>query len=453
MSTKSTLKTIERGVRVASKSQSTNNLSIRTRTSSGHRSSSPIEHVRQQLTAFADHSHLEKSELSKLNDRMSAYVNRVRMLENENKSLLREIDDTQAHWGDDTHKVREEYEQSLFDVRGKIDDVANMKTIADVRNKRAQYENLEFQRRAEDTHRATGNDKTKIGNLERELDQCRDSKELLAKSLQDMYSDLDKYRANRDNTWSNLVDLLDKLDDELYRRIAVEYNNQTLREHIEFVKQINEKELVEMSQLSNALPFNDQIEFYKDQLKRVIMNIRNDYEQLNLDQQHEMEEWMRIKTEEVANKAKERDPMHELEMNIQMENIEQLRDTYELNSKELEDLKRQNESMSKRLHSMEEHVEVERSNINLIIEKQNEEIKTISDGLDNLVEDYNHINAHKASLEYEMQVYKRLLDSQLDRFSAVPEPVKVVEKDANETIVSSNAFGGKVQNKKEKKAR
>lgn len=146
-----------------------------------------------------------------------------------------------AHWGEGTRKIKEQYEQTLFDLRSRIDDVANCKTVAEVRNKRAQYELGEFQKRCDDTVRVIDNDKTKIKNLEREICALRENRDLLNKSLKDQLADLDKYRLNRDETWSNLVDLLDRLDDELFRRISVEYNNQTLREHIEFLKQIHEK--------------------------------------------------------------------------------------------------------------------------------------------------------------------------------------------------------------------
>lgn len=94
---RSTVRTIERGVRCGPKSQSQNNLTITARSSSGHRSSSPaIDHVKQQLCAFIDHSQLEKNELSKLNDRMSSYVNRVKCLECENQKLMCNISDVQV---------------------------------------------------------------------------------------------------------------------------------------------------------------------------------------------------------------------------------------------------------------------------------------------------------------------------------------------------------------------
>lgn len=465
METRTTIRTIERGVRVA---KSTASSKERSHSRNSARSSSPIEHVKQQLQSFVDHSHLEKNEMHKLNDRMSTYLNRVKALEGENTKLMRDIGDLQCHWGDETRNVREHYEQSLFDLRTRIDDAANLKTVADVRHKRAQYENCELQKRLDDTARYHENEKTKIKNLERELVQLRENNENMKKAVGDEIREIEKNRQMRDDTWANLVDLLDKLDDELFRRIAVEYNNQTLREHIEFVKQVNEREIAEMAQLGEALPFNDQIEFYKDQLKRVIANIRKDYEQLHMEQTREMEEWMRIKTEELAAKARERDPMHDLELGIQLENMGHLRETFDLNLREMDDLRRQHEIMSKRLQAIEEHVEIERAHIAETLNNQDVECKKLNEEIAHLMDDTNHINANKATLEYEMQVYKRLLDSQLNSLAAhqdrvVPAPAAVavttttttqqrcLQIDNQTSICSSNAFGGKVQNKKEKK--
>lgn len=434
---RTTTRTIERGVRIASKS----------------RSGSPCEHVKQQLHAFVDYSNCEKQELGKLNDKMTNYVGRVKMLESENNKLLGAIADMQAGWGEASRQVREQFEQSLFDMRGRIDDVAHLKTIADVRHKRAVYENGEYQKQLEDNYRVSDAHAGKIKNLERELVQLNDSHDNLKQAVAAEIKDIERFKANRDDTWAGLVELLDRLDDELFRRIGVEYNNQTLREHIEFVKQINERELNEMAQLSTALPFNEQIEFYKDQLKRVISNIRKDYEQLHMDQTREMEEWMKMKKEELANMYNEKDPLHDMEMNMHLENMETLRDAYDANIKEIEDLKRNHNLMAGRLQQVEEHVDMERAHVNDTLEAQNCEVKRLNEELNALTNDYNHINVNKATLEYEINVYKRLLDSQLDRFSKQPEPVQIVmpKPVAAETLVTNESFGGKVQNKKEKK--
>lgn len=438
MSLTRTTRTIERGVRVISKS----------------RSGSPCEHVKQQLHAFVDYSNCEKQELGKLNDKMGTYVGRVKMLEVENNKLMGAIHDMQASWGDASRAVREQFEQSLFDMRGRIDDVAHLKTIADVRHKRAVYENGEYQKQLEDNQRVSEHHAEKIKGLERELVQLNDSHDNLKQAVAAEIKDIERFKANRDDTWAGLVELLDRLDDELFRRIGVEYNNQTLREHIEFVKQINERELNEMAQLSTALPFNEQIEFYKDQLKRVISNIRKDYEQLHMDQTREMEEWMKMKKEELAQMYNEKDPLHDLEMNMHLENIETLRDNYDANIKEIEDLKRNHNLMAARLQQVEEHVDMERAQVNDTLEAQNQEVRRLNEELGALTNDYNHINVNKATLEYEINVYKRLLDSQLNGLiKSMPEPVTVVAPKpvTAETLVTNESFGGKVQNKKEKK--
>lgn len=162
---------------------------------------------------------------------------------------------------------------------------------------------------------------------------------------------------------------------------------------------------------------------------------------------------MKMKKEELASMYNEKDPLHDMEMNMHLENIEQLRDSYDANAKEIEDLKRNHEAMAKRLQSVEEHVDMERAHVNETLEVQQNEVKRLNEELMALTNDYNHINVNKATLEYEINVYKRLLDSQLDRFGKAPVEVVVAvpREKPTETIVTSDSFGGKVQNKKEKK--
>jgi len=115
-----------------------------------------------------------------------------------------------------------------------------MKALADVRNKRSQFETSEFQHRAEDTNKQLESGHNKIKNMEREIAQLRDTKDTYKSLVTDQLLEIEKNKLARDETWTSLVELLDKLDDESYKRIAVEFNNQTLREHIDFIKKINE---------------------------------------------------------------------------------------------------------------------------------------------------------------------------------------------------------------------
>lgn len=104
-----------------------------------------------------------------------------------------------------------------------------------------------------------------------------------------------------------------------------------------------------MSQLSQVIPYNEQVEFYKDQLKRVISVIRKDYDQMHFDQTNKMEEWMRTKKSELENIYTEKDPIHDLEINMYLENSGQLKQVFDNNLKEIEALKLDNEDKSKKL--------------------------------------------------------------------------------------------------------
>jgi chromosome segregation ATPase len=431
MSVRTTIRTIERGIRYANKDAE----------------SEPVEEVKRQLNSFVRHSAGEKNDLNKLNDRMALYVDRVKQLENENFKLLREIQDVQSRWGDDTRLIKNQFESDLYDMRSRIDDMSNARAYADIRAKRATYNNNDLQQRYEEIMHLKDTEKYKILNIQNEIEQSNSNLSMLAKAIEDEKNDIKKYRMQQDELNVRLKDLMNRVDDEVLKRVGIEYNNQTLREHIEFLRHVHAKEQLEMSQLTDALPFTDQMEFYKDQLKRVVANIRKDYEQLHHDQTREIQEWMRVKTEEISQKHRERDPLQDLEFELHAENCENLRSSYGSAQQEMDDLRRHNEMLEKRLHAVENHFASEKNRIQERMEQQANEHVKANDDLSNLLNDYNHLNSNKASLEYEIQVYKRLLDSQLNRLGAP----KVEQRDLQQATTSSGAFGGKVTNKKEKK--
>ena len=281
-----------------------------------------------------------------------------------------------------------------------------------MRNKRALYENNEYQKQLENICLEREEYQHKIRNLERQLVQLEDSQACLKEATQAEIKDIERYKTTRDNTWTLLVELLDKLDDELFKRIGLEFSNQTLKEQIEFNWQRNEREMCEMEQLSHALPFNEQVEFYKGHLKRVISNIRKDYEKLESDQAALMDEWIKTKKEELASMYQDKDPLEDLEANNNLENIKQLKAVLEGNSKEIEQLKRSHEQKFQLLHAAEDRLEAERGQVNDTLEAKQKVAKQINTELDALTDDFNHINVNKATLEYEISVYKRLLNSQ-----------------------------------------
>jgi len=212
-----------------------------------------------------------------------------------------------------------------------------------------------------------------------------------------------------------------------------------------------------MAQLGTVLPFNEQIEFYKDQLKRVISNIRKDYEQLHLDQTREMEEWMKIKRLEIDDLNAKQDPTRDLELNICLENIANLKDIFDNNVDELHELKRIQSEKAKRLENLEKFIDLERNRIMDTLEAQEREVDRLKAELVNLTNDVNHVNSNKSTLEYEINIYKRLLNSQNHIVQSVKKPIQVeakkselTKKTTSQVVFTNETHGGQIKNSKEK---
>lgn len=434
MSTKITTKTYERGVKISSKSKSY----------AGELDVAPAIKIREHLINVVSKQENEKRDLGSLNEKMSSYVGRVKALEAENFKLLKEIQDIRGNWGLGTKGVKKQFESDLHLLRVRIDDTANLKALADVKLKRAQHQIVDYQNQTENLVRLQDANKYKVLDLEGELQQTKVSIDTLKKEMDDECADIVKYKNQYDLVKKNLGDMMDKYDSETLKRLSIEHSNQTIRENIEFMRQVNERELIEMRQLLSAYPFNDQVEFYKDQLKKVIRNIRQDYDQLSAEQQREMQEWMRVKTEEIQQRYKQKE--NDLELDLNMETIGNLRSSFQSSVKDMDLLKKDQEALLKRLHELEEYADSERRRIGETLNAQTNEIDRLNYGIKNLCEEQATLQGQQISLRSEINVYKRLLETHLAR-----QVVTEQKADTNQATVSTGAFGGKVQNMKEKK--
>lgn len=105
-----------------------------------HRPSSPLSPTR--------HSRLvEKAELQNLNDRLAAYIDRVRNLETENARLSIEVQTTRDTITRESTNIKSMYENELSDARRLLDDTAREKAKLEIDIKRLWEENEELKAR------------------------------------------------------------------------------------------------------------------------------------------------------------------------------------------------------------------------------------------------------------------------------------------------------------------
>ena len=279
----------------------------------------------------------EKEELIQLNDRFSSYLDRVKYLEQTNKQLQSTLDQLRAKWGLDSDRFKSQYEPTLNDLRKTIDLATVEKAKAEIRSKRAEFDLLYYKRLADDVNQWTNQDKGKINSLQSTLEENQRELEHLQRLMTDSMSDIEKYRHEMKHLYEEISRLLVELDQETMARIKIENEKQTLEEQIPFLSAIHEQEMNELRHLSSPNIGIDPTTFYKNELQRAIREIRNDFENLSRSQRAELEEYYRIKTDEIVQQAqKQKQQQNNLLLN--QENSTQLKSTIAETKKEMFDL-------------------------------------------------------------------------------------------------------------------
>ena len=359
----------------------------------------------------------EKETLSQLNDRFAKYIDRVKFLEGQNKKLLAELEELRQRWGEDSRRIKERYEPELLEARATIDDTTREKAMSEIKAKRSEYEAMSFKRQYDDALSQIQADKNKISNLEFLLQENQVELDLLRRQIKDAESDIEKYRREVARLNEELKRLLSDLDSETLKRVRLENEKQTLEEQIPFLNAIHEQEMAELRSLQAGAHI-DPAQFYRHELERAIRDIRGDFEDLNEQQRRELEEWYKVKTEEITQQAKRQAEM--LSSVTQVDNTTSLRATLDENQREFNSLKQANANLIMRLSQLEEDLDAARRNNGLTIDSQDREISELKIRLQELMGDYDELMNNKTSLEFEINTYRRLLESEETRSSRQP---------------------------------
>lgn len=127
------------------------------------------------------------------------------------------------------------------------------------------------------------------------------------------------------------------------------------------MKAVHEQEVSELSRLQTIVGF-DPAQFYRTELERAIRDIRGDFEQLNQEQKRELEEWYRIKTEEVEKEvAKEREFQRIAHTGLSVEESNMLKQSHLDAQRDYVELQRRHGELMAKLRELEERLEQSKS--------------------------------------------------------------------------------------------
>ncbi|CAF4227570.1 unnamed protein product [Rotaria sp. Silwood2] len=380
------------------------------------------------ITARTRQHEDEKHELRELNMNFTIYLDHVQHLENYNGQLLAELETLKQEWGNDTSQLHETYGPDLKSLRNEIGNCLRDQVYQELLLKQYEYDMWQTQQRID---ALDDNTSSRLKATQQELNQSIDALEQI-KNQYDRYSaDLVKQRTNVDNLSNQLNGLTTELVNHRLERIMIENEIQTLQEQAAFEDSAYQVQREEILLLGK--PALDTSKFYHTELIRAISDIRNDFQDLAITQAKNLEEYYRIKMEQIQEIAQENERKRFLA--IEKDTIQQ-----SLNSNsliEIEDvykeLKIENNLLQKEFDDLlDDLTRIQNENIR---EQQKLDIhlNQLREDIANKQTNTETILDNNVSLRFELSTYRSLLNSEEQRLHRLKQ-----EKQSKTSSTSSS---------------
>uniref|UniRef100_A0A3Q3IYK0 IF rod domain-containing protein n=1 Tax=Monopterus albus TaxID=43700 RepID=A0A3Q3IYK0_MONAL len=299
----------------------------------------------------------EKIEMMSLNDRFASYIEKVRLLEQQNKILVAELNQLK---GKEPSRLGDIYQEELRELRRQVDGLTADKT------------RLEIER---------DNLAADVGTL-----KLQDEVGL----RQDAENSLNTFRQDVDEASLNRVQLERKID--------------ALQDEINFLKKIHEEDLRQLQEQIMAQQVHVDLDVSKPDLTAALRDIRIQYETIATSNMQETEEWYRSKFADLTDAANRN---AELLRQAKQEANEYRRQIQVLTC-DLEALRGTNESLERQLREMEDRFAMETAGYQDTVSHLEEEIQALKEEMARHLQEYQDLLNVKLALDIEIATYRKL---------------------------------------------
>merc|ERR1712180_9101 len=359
----------------------------------------------------------EKQELSHLNDRLAAYIDRVRSLESQNAKLSVEVNQAIDTRNKEVTNVKAMYETELAESRRLLDDTSKEKALLKLENNKLNGILEDLRPKLQQEQAANKQLQDKLRSVERTLNEKVNLLASYTTEKREMQSRLKDLEAQLEDLENKLAKDKEQLEKEIIARIDAENRYQTLKEESQFNAQIHISEVNEARQSAQTMSVSvDETTgsaHYDGILRDKLQDLREEFEEEAENARQELEDAYQLKFEEMKSQS-EKD---QLVVSKLLEKQEGLKG-------EVDALKSTNSVLSAKVESFQKRVSeldglrvLDREEFRSQLEASEEKLKLLQSRYSDLESEYETLLGIKIALDMELSAYNKLLEGEERRLN------------------------------------